>query len=93
MEINCLLQDCLELTIAGFLILGIQFVVLIYVIVKIIKGEIKDYQLNKLIHPPKKRKSFKERLAEKQSESAKHHGLHQPINKVDTSNPPKETGT
>ena len=24
---------------------------------------------------------------------AKHHGLYQPDNKVDTSNPPKETGT
>lgn len=24
---------------------------------------------------------------------AKHHGLYQPIDKVDTSNPPKETGT
>lgn len=43
--------------------------------------------------PSSPRKSFKERLAEKQWESAKHHGLHQPDNKADTSNPPKETGT
>ena len=43
--------------------------------------------------PPPPRKSFKERLAEKQSQSAKHHRLYQPDNKVDTSNPPKETGT
>jgi len=36
--------------------------------------------------PPPPRKSFKERLAEKQ-------GLYQPTDKVDTSNPPKATGT
>ena len=40
---------------------------------------------------PPPRKSFKERLEEKQS-LANHHG-HQPTDKVDTSNPPKETGT
>ena len=37
------------------------------------------------------RKSFKERLEEKQA-LANHHG-YQPTDKVDTSNPPKETGT
>lgn len=36
--------------------------------------------------PPPPRKSFKERLAEKQ-------GLYQPTDKANTSNPPKETGT
>ena len=41
--------------------------------------------------PPPKRKSFKERLSEYQA-LANHHG-YQPTDKVDTSNPPKETGT
>ena len=48
--------------------------------------------------PPPDRKSFKERLSEKQKEDISilrnyvNYG-YQPTNKVDTSNPPKETGT
>lgn len=41
--------------------------------------------------PPPPPKSFKERLSEK-SLRANHHG-YQPIDKLDTSNPPTETGT
>ena len=41
--------------------------------------------------PPPPRKSFKERLEEKQA-LANHHG-HQPTDKFKASNPPKETGT
>lgn len=37
--------------------------------------------------PPPPRKAKEEWLY------AKHHGLYQPTNEVDTSNPPKETGT
>ena len=58
-----------------------------WVLVLILGIIFKDTEL-----PKKPRKSFKERLEEKQNEYANHHG-HQPTDKFDTSNPPKETGT
>lgn len=56
----------------------------IYPIYLKIRIAIYDYQIRQI---------DKRRQVREQWILAKHHGLYQPTNKVDTSNPPKETGT
>lgn len=78
-------------------IISVLIALVIYDVVKWVIDLVWDIMASKPGLPnnrptPLNRKSFKERLEEKQNAYANHHG-HQPTNKVDTSNPPKETGT